>query len=142
MKDSSIPIAGLPDDFVAPDDEELFAFVNTLRVSVKARVAAEQQRGVALSEIVVQVREMVRIAEEKADHSKAFPSGAFPAILRQAVAWCVEEYRPPVVADAKDLSATPNELDSQSLPPMLSTVPVPAETRNGSHIKLVEDYHE
>ncbi|MDP9201360.1 MAG: hypothetical protein M3P26_05445, partial [Gemmatimonadota bacterium] len=60
MKDSSTAVAGLPGDLVSRDDEALFAFIDTLRLSVKAKVAAEQRRGLSLSEIVVQVREMVR----------------------------------------------------------------------------------
>lgn len=120
MKDSSIAIAGLPDDFVSQDDEGLFAFINTLRASVRAKVAAEQQRGLSLSEIVVQVREMVRLAQEEANHLKPFPPRALRAISRQAVAWCVEAYRPLVFAAGNALSARPNELDTQSLPPVVA----------------------
>ena len=93
MKDSSIAIAGLPDDFVSQDDEGLFAFISTLRVSVRAKVAAEQKRGRSLSEIVAQVREMVRLAEEEAQ-PKPFSPRALRAISKQAVAWCVEAYEP------------------------------------------------
>lgn len=109
MKDAPIAIAGLPDDFVSQDDAGLFAFINTLRVSVKAKVAAEQQRGVSLSDIVIQVREMVRLAEEEARQTKPFPLAAFPAISRQAIAWCVEAYRPLVASAANDLSAAVTE---------------------------------
>lgn len=94
MKNSPIAIAGLPDDFVSRDDEGLIDFINTLRVCVREKVATEQRRGLSLSEIVDQVREIVRLAEEEALHSKSIPSQAFPAITRQAVAWCVEAYRP------------------------------------------------
>jgi hypothetical protein len=93
MKDP-IATAGVPDAFVSQEDENLFAYINTLRLSVKAKVEAEQQRGLSLSEIVVQVREMVRVAEEDAQRPKPFPSRAFRAISRQALAWCVETYRP------------------------------------------------
>ena len=93
MKDSSIAIAGLPEDFVSQDDEGLFAFISTLRVSVKAKVKEAQQRGVPLSQIVVQVREMVRLAEQEAQHSQPFSARASRAISKQAVAWCVEAYR-------------------------------------------------
>jgi hypothetical protein len=93
MKDP-IATAGVPDDFVSQEDENLFAYINTLRLSVKAKVEAEQQRGLSLSEIVVQVREMIRVAEEDAHRPAPFPSRAFRAISRQAVAWCVEAYRP------------------------------------------------
>jgi hypothetical protein len=93
MKDP-IATAGVPDAFASQEDENLFAYINTLRLSVKAKVEAEQQRGLSLSEIVVQVREMVRVAEEDAHRPTLFPSRAFRAISRQALAWCVEAYRP------------------------------------------------
>ena len=127
MKDPSMANAGLPDDFVSKDDERLFAFINTLRLSVRAKVAAEQQRGLSLSEIVVQVREMVRLAERDADHPKPFPSHALRAISRQAIAWCVEAYRPIVITVGNDFSAPPNEFAPRSLPP----VPTPAGATAG-----------
>jgi hypothetical protein len=127
MKVPSIAIAGPPDEFVSRDDEGLFAFINTLRLSVRARVAAEQQRGLPLAEIVIQVREMVRLAERDADHAKPFPSRATRAISRQAVAWCVEAYRPIVITAGNDFSAPPNEFASRSLPP----VPGPAGAPTG-----------
>lgn len=101
MKDPT-PVAELPEDLVSRDDAELFAFINTLRLSVKAKVAAEQQRGLSLAEIVVQVREMVRLANEDALHTKPFPARAFRAISRQALAWCVEAYRPLVFPSGHD----------------------------------------
>jgi hypothetical protein len=109
------PVAGLSDDFVSKDDEGLFAFIETLRLSVKAKVAEEQQRGLSLSEIVVQVREMVRIAEEEAGQPKPFPSRAFKAISRQALAWCVEAYRPLVFTSRDDLSLHPHAPDPLSM---------------------------
>jgi len=102
MKDSPIPIVGLPGDFVSQDDEDLFSFINTLRLSVKAKVAEEQQHGLSLAEIVVHVREMVRVAEQDAQKSKHFPSHAFRAISRQAVAWCVESYQPLSINSSND----------------------------------------
>ena len=102
MKDSPIPIVGLPGDFVSQDDEELFSFINTLRLSVKAKVAEEQQHGRSLAEIVVHVREMVRVAEQDAQKAKHFPSHAFRAISRQAVAWCVESYQPLSINSSND----------------------------------------
>jgi hypothetical protein len=125
MKVPSIAIAGSPDDFVSRDDEGLFAFINTLRLSVKARVAAEQQRGLSLSEIVVQVREMVRLAERDADHAKPFPSRAIRAISRQAVAWCVEAYRPIVITSGDDPSSPINEFASRSSPALPETTGAP-----------------
>ena len=99
-----IPAAGPREDFVSQEDEGLFAYINTLRLSVKERVAAEQQRGLSLSEIVVQVREMVRVAEEDAQRPKPFPSRAFRAISREALAWCVEAYRPVAFTAGDELS--------------------------------------
>jgi len=99
-------VVGLPDDLVSPDDEGLFAFIRTLRVAVKAKVRAEQQRGRPLSEIVPEVREMVRVAEASAPHPKPFPSRAYRALSRQAVAWCVEAYRPQFFA-AEEIQTQP-----------------------------------
>lgn len=119
MKESSNASSGTPGDFVTQDDEGLFAYINTLRLSVRAKVAAEQQHGLSLSEIVVQVREMVRLAEQEVLHPKAFPSHTLRAISRQAVAWCIEAYQPIVFAAGNE----PNELNPQSLP----QVPAPDE---------------
>ena len=99
-----IAVAGHPEDFVSKEDEGLFAFISTLRLSVKATVAAEQERGASLSEIVVRVREMVRVAEQDVENPKQFPSRAFRAISRQAVAWCVETYRPLLFTAGHDFS--------------------------------------
>ena len=110
-----IAVDGQPDDFVSKEDEGLFAFINTLRLSVKATVAAEQERGLSLAEIVVLVREMVRVAEQDAQRPKRFPSRAFRAISRQAVAWCVESYRPLLFTAAQDFSHTPNTGDPLDL---------------------------
>ncbi|MFL5639053.1 MAG: hypothetical protein ACJ78M_06755 [Gemmatimonadaceae bacterium] len=96
MKNSSIPI-GLPDDFVCSDDEGLFAFISALHASITAKVAAEQRRGTALAEIIVEVREMTRLAAREAPHPKPFSSHALEAIAKQAIAWCVESYRPTAV---------------------------------------------
>jgi hypothetical protein len=105
-----IPAAGPPDDFVSQEDEGLFAYINTLRLSVRAKVEAEQQRGLSLSEIVVQVREMVRVAEADAQRPQPFPSRAFRAISRQALAWCVEAYRPVDFTAGDKLSLQPDPL--------------------------------
>jgi hypothetical protein len=119
MKDS---IDGSAADLVSPDDEGLFAFINSLRASVKAKVASEQQRGLSLSEIVVEVREMVRLAKSDPRHPLPFPSHTLRAISRQAVAWCVEAYRPIPIAAGADLSAPPNERDLESFPPVHAPV--------------------
>lgn len=94
MKDFPKPIAGTPGDFISRDDERLLEFVDTLRVSVKARVAAEQLRGLSLFEIVGQVREMTKLAEVETPDPKPFSSSGFRAISKQAVAWCIEAYQP------------------------------------------------
>jgi hypothetical protein len=114
MKDP-VGVPGLPDDFLSKDDEGLFAYISTLRLSVKAKVAAEQERGLSLSEIVVQVREMVRLAEEEGKHPKAFPSRAVRAISRQALAWCIESYRPLVVTPGDGFSLPPDAADPLAL---------------------------
>ena len=110
MKDSPIAIAGVPGDFISHDDERLFAFVNALRLSIKEKVAAEQVRGTPLSEIVIQVREMAQLAEQEAQDPKPFSQHAFRAIARQAVAWCMEAYKPLVFLDEQDLSGNASKL--------------------------------
>ncbi len=134
MKES--PIAGSSDDLISRDDQALFAFVDALRASVRAKVAAEQQRGLSLSEIVVEVREMVRLAQEDADHPLPFPSRALRAISRQAIAWCVEAYQPILTAAAADLSVLPNYRDRESLLPVLA----PAEAAAGRFPALSPTY--
>ncbi len=133
MKDSPIAIAGLPGDFVSQDDEDLFSFINTLRLSVKAKVTEEQQHGLSLSEIVVKVREMVRLAEQDALKSKPFPSHAFRAISRQAVAWCVETYQPLSIKSSNDF-LTPTGPQDPVLAPLVLDEPsvgvVPAQSPN------------
>jgi hypothetical protein len=101
MKEKPVPIKALPGDFVAPDDARLFAFVTSLRNSVRLKVAAGQQKGLSLAEIVVQVREMVRFAEEDPTLPDPFPATALRALSRQAVAWCIEDYNPMLVAEAQ-----------------------------------------
>jgi hypothetical protein len=133
MKDTPIPIAGLPGDFVSADDEDLFSFINKLRLSVKAKVAEEQQHGLSLAEIVVHVREMVRAAEQDALQSKPFPSHAFRAISRQAVAWCVETYQP-LSINASNEFLTPTEPQSPVSPALVTdgapAVRIPAQSPN------------
>jgi len=134
MKES--PISGSSDDLISRDDQGLFAFVDTLRASVRAKVAAEQQRGLSLSEIVVEVREMVRLAQEDADHPLPFPSRALRAISRQAIAWCVEAYQPIVNTAGAELPAPPNHRDRGSLPPVLA----PTEAAAGRFPALSPTY--
>lgn len=104
MQDSPVPIIPFAGDFIASDDERLFAFLDSLRKSVTAKVAAGQRRGLSLSEIVVEVREMVRFAEEDPDLPSPFPLHASKAIARQAVAWCIEAYQPLVFTGGKELT--------------------------------------
>jgi hypothetical protein len=135
MKDSPIAIVGLPGDFVSQDDEDLFSFINTLRLSVKAKVVEEQQHGLSLAEIVVHVREMVRLAEQDAAQSKHFPSHAFRAISRQAVAWCVETYQPLSINASNDFLTAATGSDQGPLLPDLvpngrSTGRAPAQSPN------------
>jgi|SRR5687768_5347108 len=101
MKDKPVSMKALPGDFIAPDDAGLFAFINSLRNSVRIKVAAGQQKGLSLAEIVVQVREMVRFAEEDPTLPAPFPATALRALSRQAVAWCIEDYNPMIVAEAQ-----------------------------------------
>lgn len=137
MKDSPIPIAGLPGDFVSQDDEDLFSFINTLRLSVKAKVAEEQQHGLSLAEIVVHVREMVRVAEQDALRSKPFPSHAYRAISRQAVAWCVESYQP-LSVNVSNALLTPTGSQGPILPALLPNRPSasrgPAQSPNSRDV--------
>jgi hypothetical protein len=120
MNDLPKDTAGLPDRGGSSDDGGLFAFTNALRLSIKAKVVADQSQGLSLSEIVVQVREMVRIAEEDASHPRRFPSRAFRAISRQAVAWCVESYRPLAFAAGIDRSTPHRTREPESLPPVIA----------------------
>lgn len=112
MKDSQVPITSLPGDFVTSDDQQLFAFIDSLRNSVREKVSAGQRRGLSLSEIVVEVREMVRFAEEDPDLPTPFPSHAYKAISRQAVAWCIEAYQPLVFNGGNELNAGPGAFEA------------------------------
>jgi hypothetical protein len=105
MPDSPVPIIPFAGDFVASDDERLFAFIESLRKSVNAKVAAGQRRGLSLSEIVGEVREMVRFADDDPDLATALPVHASKAISRQAIAWCIEAYQPLVFSGGNELSA-------------------------------------
>ena len=122
MKDSSIANPGQPDVPGGQDDDALYSFVDALRLSVRARVATEQQRGLSLSEIVIQVREMVRIANEDASRPQHLPARLFRAVSRQALAWCVEAYQPLVFMAGNGFPHGP----STSEPLLLRPVPVRA----------------
>ena len=126
MNDLPIPALGPPVPLVVPNDQDLFAFIDTLRLTVRAKVAAEQDRGLSLSEIVIQVRGMVRLAEVDPQRPNRFPSRAFRAIARQAVAWCVESYRPLVYAGRAGPPEHPARRDPPSLRPLLVPAGAPA----------------
>jgi hypothetical protein len=94
MKKPPNGITGLPRRLVSREDTTLFAFVRTLRLAVRARVAADQKRGLAFAAIAIRVREMVSRAEDAGSHSHPRPSPEFVAILKRAEAWCLEAYQP------------------------------------------------
>jgi hypothetical protein len=123
LKDLPKPIAGKAGDFISRDDERLFEFVDTLRVSVKAKVAAEQLRGLSLSEIVAQVREMTRLAEQDARDPKPFSSSGFRAISKQAVAWCMEAYQPTAFIEEQADSAILREPTPGGVPSPIAASP-------------------
>ena len=89
------------------DDKAFFAFMSALRSSVRARVAAEQQRGRPLREIVVEVREMTLLAERETPHPKPFSAHAFRAIAKQAIAWSIEAYRARLIAESSADESSP-----------------------------------
>jgi hypothetical protein len=119
MKDSSIADSRRP-DALGTDDDAVFSFINSLRLSVRARVATEQQRGLSLSEIVIQVREMVRVANEDAARPQPLPSRVFRAVSRQALAWCVEAYQPLVFMAGNGFPRGPNTSEPLPLRPAQS----------------------
>jgi len=121
MNDSTVGTSGPPENLAAPEDAGVLAFANALRLTVRAKVAAEQTRGLSLSEIVVQVREMVRLAEEDPHNPNRFPSRAFRVISRQAIAWCVESYRPLIFAARSNPSGPPTKA-ADSVPPVRDPV--------------------
>jgi hypothetical protein len=95
MKKPPRSIPEVPHRLVARDGLGLFAFVRTLRLAVRAKVAADQSRGLAFAEIALHVREMVSLSEGAASQSGPRPSVEFRAIAKQADAWCLEAYRQP-----------------------------------------------
>lgn len=79
-------------------DEQQFAYVDELRQSVRAKVITEQQSGKSLAEIVVTAREMIRLAQKETRTREELPEHVFRALSRQSIAWCVEFYKPVLVA--------------------------------------------
>jgi hypothetical protein len=94
MKQSISRPAARFQKITSPDDPTLLEFVNTLRRSVKAKVLVERRRGLPLAEIVVRVREMVRLREEATNPATPSSSLAFRAITKCAVGWCIDAYLP------------------------------------------------
>lgn len=127
MQDKPVPITALPGDFVAPVDADLFEFINSLRRSVRAKVAAGQQRGLSLAEIVVEVREMVAFAEKDATLPAPFPPHAYRAISREAVAWCIEAYHPTAFTAGHQFAAEVLAMNTTSALQLLATAPDIAE---------------
>jgi len=113
MTDLPVPVLPVPGDFIASDDKRLFAFIDSLRTSVKDKVTAGQQRGLSLAEIVVEVREMVRFAEEDPDLPSPFPPHAYKAISRKAVAWCIEAYQPLVFTGGDQVNADSGGIEAR-----------------------------
>ena len=103
----SRPTVGL----ISTDETSLFTFIRSLRLSIRAKVAAEQSRGIALAEIASQVREMVQVTDEAANHSASYASPAFRSISRQAEGWCLEAYR-----DARGDKEVPTDRYPQEAP--------------------------
>jgi len=97
----SIYVPARLETVVSPRDLTLLEFVSALRRSVVATVLAERRRGIPLAQIVVNVREMVRLKEEAADPATQTSSLAFRAISKCAVGWCIDAYLPPL-ADRSD----------------------------------------
>lgn len=81
---------------ISPSDPTLLEFITALRRSVRATVAAERRRGIPLAQIVVHVREMVRLKQEATNPVTQTSSLAFRAISKCAVGWCIDAYLPPV----------------------------------------------
>jgi len=76
--------------------------MSDLRYSVKGLVVAERRRGIPLAEIVVHVRELVRLREAATNPATATSSLAFRAIAKCAIGWCIEAYLPSVPDRAAD----------------------------------------
>ncbi|MEO7822181.1 MAG: hypothetical protein ABIS15_01135 [Gemmatimonadaceae bacterium] len=127
MQDKPVSITALPGDFVAAGDANLFEFINSLRRSVRAKVAAGQQRGLSLGEIVVEVREMVAFAEANPTLPAPFPPHAYRAISREAVAWCIEAYQPTAFTADHQFVAEVLLMNTTSALQLLATAPDIAE---------------
>jgi len=111
MKKSLPRISKPPVELISPDETSLFTFIRSLRLSIRARVAAEQSRGIGLAEIAIHVREMVKVTDEAASHSASYASPAFRSITRQAEGWCLEAYR-----DARGNKELPTDRYPQESP--------------------------
>lgn len=99
-------------------DDEHLVYIGALRESVKAKVNADQRSGKSLAEIVATVREMVRLEEDNRQW-KAVSPNVFRTVARQAVAWCLEFYKPLLVTPRDDNAPLP---DGASPPQSLLTL--------------------
>lgn len=102
------PIDGIPGvahRLVSRDGAGIFAFIRTLRLAVRARVAAEQNNGVPFAEIAIHVREMITMSEDAAGQCGERPSAEFRAIAKRADGWCIDAYQ--------ERTATPNAADNR-----------------------------
>ena len=97
----SIYVPARLETVVSPHDLTLLEYVNALRCSVRTTVLAERRRGIPLAQIVVHVREMVRLKEEANDPTQA-SALAFRAISKCAVGWCIDAYLPPIADGVND----------------------------------------
>ena len=98
----SIYVTARLEAVVSPHDLTLLEYVSALRRSVIATVFAERRRGISLAQIVVHVREMVRLREEATDPLAETSSLAFRAISKCAAGWCIDAYLPPVADRSHD----------------------------------------
>jgi hypothetical protein len=92
----SIYVPARLETVVSPHDLTLLEYVSALRRSVRATVLAERRRGVPLAQIVVHVREMVRLKAESTTPETETSALAFRAISKCAVGWCIDAYLPPI----------------------------------------------
>lgn len=123
-------VVGAPaEDFVSKEDEGLFAFISALQTSVKTTVAAEQERGLSLAEIVIRVREIVRVAGVEEEYRRPFPSRALRAVSRQALSWVIETYRPPILPDGYVAPPAPSARKPFDLRPPGDRSLVPGDRR-------------
>lgn len=121
--DIQVPVNASAGDFITPDDARLLDLIESLRRSVCEKVATGQERGLSLGEIVVQVRDMVRFAEEDPGLPMPVTRQASRAILRQAVSWCVEAYQPGASSHGQQFVADTQAWNPESALKLLAMTP-------------------